>query len=76
MKISDFYRAAPESYHGVPATEAGPAAAVSESTPDISSGGQVPSLLIVAYGYAEAVGMLRAAVPRCPGREQGRPFRT
>ncbi len=34
--FSDSYRAAPESYRGAPQAEAGPAAAVSESTPDLS----------------------------------------
>ena len=35
-KLPDSHRAAPESYRGAPQAEAGPAAAVPESTPDLS----------------------------------------
>src|SRR5580658_5017421 len=71
---SDSCRAAPESCHSAPEAAAGPAAAVSQSTPDLSQGEQVPGRLIAAYEYAEAPDALRAAVPHCPELRQDRPF--
>jgi hypothetical protein len=62
-KLSGFYRAAPEPYPGAPQAEAGPAAAVPESTPDPRKASKFRADRLRPIEMLKLLTHLRAAVP-------------